>query len=122
MGWGFSLYILSDFSGTGSSLESWRSIREEHRVFSFLRKSSLPLCIYGERVVSVYILESWIHKGITLHAYRNLSSRISRLNLSLSFNKWISWPDTTLRPIWHGYAYWTKRAMVGYGILYFLNK
>ncbi|MED6111200.1 hypothetical protein PIB30_050235 [Stylosanthes scabra] len=29
-----------DFSGTGSSLESWRSIREKHRVSSFLRNAS----------------------------------------------------------------------------------
>ncbi|MED6158649.1 hypothetical protein PIB30_034706 [Stylosanthes scabra] len=34
---------LSDFSGTGSSLESWRSIREDIRVSSLLRKSGLPL-------------------------------------------------------------------------------
>ncbi|MED6146988.1 hypothetical protein PIB30_039845 [Stylosanthes scabra] len=26
MGWGFSFRILSGFSGTGSSLESWRSV------------------------------------------------------------------------------------------------
>ncbi|MED6113903.1 hypothetical protein PIB30_075202 [Stylosanthes scabra] len=31
--------------GTGSSLESWRSIHEEGRMSSFSKSSSLPLCI-----------------------------------------------------------------------------
>ncbi|MED6215703.1 hypothetical protein PIB30_000709 [Stylosanthes scabra] len=38
----YSVY-LSDSSGTGSSLESWRSIREDIRAFSSLRRLSFPL-------------------------------------------------------------------------------
>ncbi|MED6159661.1 hypothetical protein PIB30_044221 [Stylosanthes scabra] len=43
MGWGFSLRILSDLSGTGSSLEGWRDIHEEDQMSSFSKSSSLPL-------------------------------------------------------------------------------
>ncbi|MED6119806.1 hypothetical protein PIB30_015102 [Stylosanthes scabra] len=53
MGWGFSLRISSDFSGTGSSLESWRSIRKGGWTSSFSKSSSLPLCVYGELGVAI---------------------------------------------------------------------
>ncbi|MED6182581.1 hypothetical protein PIB30_029830 [Stylosanthes scabra] len=45
---GFSLRILSDFSSTGSSLESWRSIHDGGRTSSFLPESKSSAVYCGE--------------------------------------------------------------------------
>ncbi|MED6161621.1 hypothetical protein PIB30_062543 [Stylosanthes scabra] len=55
MGWGFSLRILSDFSGTGSSLESWRSIHEEVRASSFSKSQIFRCVLWRTRRVAVCV-------------------------------------------------------------------